>query len=98
MKTYASYAVNVSEESETPFDDLFAVHNWMVETKRLTSAADEIDRQIRNVLLDGTIETLNPIMSLAGDPAHPLLEQLVNTSTEFRQNHRGLDRVVRSSR
>ena len=74
--------MNVSEESETPFDDLFVVHNWMIETKRLTPVADEIDRQIRNVLLEGTVETLNAIMALAGDPAHPLLEQLINASKD----------------
>ena len=35
----------------TPFDELFVVHKWMIETKRLMPVADGIDRQIRNVLL-----------------------------------------------
>jgi very-short-patch-repair endonuclease len=63
---------------QTPFDDLSVVHGWMIETKRLTSLTDDIDRQIREVLLEGTIETLNTILALAGDPAHPLLEPLMN--------------------
>jgi Protein of unknown function (DUF4011)/AAA domain len=63
---------------ETPFDDLFVAHSWMIETKRLTPVTDDIDQQIRKILLEGTVETLNAIMGLASDPAHALLEQLTN--------------------
>ena len=66
---------------QTPFDELFIAHSWMIETKRLTPVADDIDRQIRKVLLNDTVARLNTIMSVVSDPAHPLLEQLLTTST-----------------
>jgi very-short-patch-repair endonuclease len=62
----------------TPFDDFCVVHSWMIETKRLTPVADEIDQQIRKVLLEGSVATLNTILTLAGDPAHPLLDLRIN--------------------
>ena len=52
----------------------------MIETKQLTPVDDDIDRQIRKVLLDGTVARLNTIISVFSDPAHPLLEKLLNAS------------------
>ena len=67
---------------QTPFDDFLVVHSWMIETKRLTPVSDEIDRQIRKVLLEGSVETLNTILRLARDPAQPLLDLLINALTD----------------
>jgi very-short-patch-repair endonuclease len=64
----------------TPFDDLFVMHDWMIKTKQLTAGNDRIDRQIRKVLLEGTVETLNTISALAGDPAQSLLERVVDAA------------------
>lgn len=66
---------------QTPFGDLLVVHGWMSETRRLTQASDEIDRQIRKVLLEGSVDTLNNITTLAEDPAHQFLEQLINNNS-----------------
>ena len=63
---------------QTPFDDLLLVRKWMIETIPLTSVTNEVDRQIRHVLLEGTVATLNTILILADDPTYPLLEMRVS--------------------
>jgi hypothetical protein len=73
---------------QTPFDDLCAVQRWMIEAKRLTPVADDIDRQIRKVLLEGHLETLNAIMALATAPVHQFLEQLLNYKSHPRSAHK----------
>lgn len=67
---------------QTPFDEFFVIHNWMIEAKQLTPVDDESNRQIQDVLLEANVETLNTIMTLVNGPAHPLLEQLINASKD----------------
>jgi very-short-patch-repair endonuclease len=65
---------------QTPFDDFIIVHRWMVNTEAAIAIGDKIDQKIRKVLIRETAEKLTSLLGCNKDPAHALLEQLVDTS------------------
>src|SRR4030088_3376892 len=64
----------------TDFEQFLAVQRWMVKAKRLTPVPDEIDRRIQVSLLEQDLKSLHRLMDVANDPAHALLERLIDTS------------------